>query len=317
MINHPQTQLAAITRYCVERGIALDVREDGWLLVLDDAPRRHLIFGYDLGLNSAVAHRLACDKAATASLLAASGVPAVPHAFFLAPAQGGGSSRAADAMPALLAAHPRGVVIKPNEGTSGRAVTRARTRADALRAIGRIFETGANVAIAPLLDIEDEVRIVQLDDVALIAYRKLRPAVTGDGAASLRELALAAAPAAEHGQLLRRLDAEFDASELNDVVPHGERRLLSWRHNLEFGAKPVLLDHGKLRDTCTALAVDAARTIGIRYASIDVVLVDGLWQVLEINSGVKMEALGRHAPELVERTYFAALDRIFGCRPSR
>jgi hypothetical protein len=34
--------------------------------------------------------------------------------------------------------------------------------------------------------------------------------------------------------------------------------------------------------------------------------------VLEINSGVMMEALGKLYPELVYATYGAALDRIFG-----
>ncbi|MGJ5155000.1 ATP-grasp domain-containing protein [Bradyrhizobium sp. HKCCYLR1023] len=312
MINHPQAQLAAITRYCAERGIALDVREDGWLLVLEDATRRHLIFGYDLGLNSAVAHRLACDKAATSALLRADGIAAVPHAFFLAPALGGQPGRTAEAALALLETHPRGLVVKPNEGTSGRSVVRVTAKDDLLRAVNSIFETGANVAIAPLMDIVDEVRVVQLDDASLIVYRKQRPIVTGDGVQPLLALALAATPATGHAQLLRRLDAEFDASALRAVVPRGAQRLLSWRHNLEFGAQPVLLEPGAQRDLCAALATAAARVIGIRYASVDLVLADGRWQVLEINSGVKMEALGQHAPELVESTYFAALDAIFG-----
>ncbi|MEY9880695.1 hypothetical protein ABIA43_002229 [Bradyrhizobium sp. USDA 328] len=41
------------------------------------------------------------------------------------------------------------------------------------------------------------------------------------------------------------------------------------------------------------------------------VRVDGIWRVLEINSGVMMEALGRLHPGLVQATYDAALDRIF------
>jgi glutathione synthase/RimK-type ligase-like ATP-grasp enzyme len=317
MINAPHIQIAAVTRYCAEHGIRLEVREDGWLLVLEDATRRHLIFGYDLGLNSAVAHRLACDKAATAALLRASGVPAIRHGFLLAPALGGRPDRAAGTIVELLEAHPRGIVVKPNEGTSGRSVTRAATQGEALGAASKIFDTGANVAISPLLDIADEVRVVQLDDAPLIVYRKQRPTVTGDGVRPLRDLALAAAPAEEHARLLRRLDAEFDAAALRAIVPRGEERLLSWRHNLEFGARPVLLGPGPPRGVCTALAREAAQAIGIRYASVDLVLVDERWQVLEINSGVKMEALGQHAPELVESACFAALDTIFGDPPSR
>ncbi|CAL74619.1 Conserved hypothetical protein; putative glutathione synthetase ATP-binding domain-like [Bradyrhizobium sp. ORS 278] len=317
MINHPRHQLAAVTRYCAERGIRLDVRDDGWLLVLEDATRRHLIFGYDFGLNSAVAHRIACDKAATAGLLTAAGVPAVPHAFLLAPALTG--SRDPDWTPILnmLEAHPAGLVVKPNEGTSGRGVTPVTSSADLKDAINRIFDAGASVAIAPLMEIADEVRVILLDDIPLIVYRKQRPAVTGDGVHSLRELAIASEPSELHDQLLRRLRDEFSEPLLDAIVPRGEQRLLSWRHNLELGARPMLLADGRVRETCSALAREAAGAINIRYASVDVVLTDGRWQVLEINSGVKMETLGRHAPELVEAACFAALDKIFGERRPR
>ncbi|WP_257167823.1 RimK family alpha-L-glutamate ligase [Bradyrhizobium sp. SRS-191] len=316
MINHPHHQLAAVTRYCAERGISLDVREDGWLLVLGNATKRHLIFGYDLGLNSAVAHRIACDKAATAALLAASGVPAVPHAFFLGPAMAGSSEPEWTSILELLEAHPSGLVVKPNEGTSGRGVTRVHAATELKNALTVIFDTGASAAIAPLLEIVDEVRVILLDGVPLIVYRKQRPVVTGDGIHSVRELALRAAPIQQQSQLLRRLAAEFDASTLHAIVPHGEQRLLSWRHNLEFGARPVLLRDGELRETCTALAREAARAINIRYTSVDVVMADSQWRVLEINSGVKLEALGEHAPELVEAATFAALDAIFAPRAS-
>ncbi|CCD91084.1 conserved hypothetical protein [Bradyrhizobium sp. ORS 375] len=316
MINHPNRQLAAVARYCAERGISLDVREDGWLLVLRGAAKRHLIFGYDLGLNSAVAHRIACDKAATAALLEAAGVPAVRHAFVLAPALTGVREPHWASILELLEAHPNGLVVKPNEGTSGRAVTRVTTSADLKAALTRILDTGASAAISPLLDIADEVRVILLDEAPLIVYRKQRPVVTGDGVHSVRELAAAFEPVPLRAALLQRLSNECDASALDAIVPPGEQRLLSWRHNLEFGAQPVLLQDGPVRETCTALAREAARIIDIRYASVDVVMVDGQWRVLEVNSGVKMEALGRHAPALVERAYFAALDKIFGGRPS-
>ncbi len=49
----------------------------------------------------------------------------------------------------------------------------------------------------------------------------------------------------------------------------------------------------------------------MRFGSIDVVRVDNCWQVLEINSGVMMEALGKVHPDLVYAAYAAALDKVF------
>lgn len=254
----------AIRRYCVDHGIAVDVRPGGWLIAMRRGDERRFAFGYDIGLNSAIAHRLANDKSATAEALALAGVPCIPHHLFLNPKLGvhvaGSGGR--EAMQALLAQHPQGVVVKPNEGTSGRSVFKVTTEAELGRAIAEVFSMSAGLVISPYVDIEDEVRVVLLDDVPLVLYSKQRGA--------------------------------------------------DWRHNLDSGAKPVLLEDGEVRSACAKLAIDAASAIGIAFASIDVVCVDGAWKVLEINSGVMMEALGRLHPELVQATYDAALDRVFG-----
>lgn len=254
----------AIRRYCADHGIAVDVRPGGWLIAMRRGDVRRFAFGYDIGLNSAIAHRLANDKSATAEALALAGVPCVPHHLFLNPKLGvhvaGSGGR--EAMLALLAQHPQGVVVKPNEGTSGRSVFRVTTEAELDRAIAEVFSMSAGLVISPYVQIEEEVRVVLLDDVPLVVYSKQRGP--------------------------------------------------DWRHNLDAGAKPVLLADGEVRTACVKLAIDAASAIGIAFASIDLVRVDGAWKVLEINSGVMMEALGRLYPELVQATYDAALDRVFG-----
>ncbi|HYZ48007.1 MAG TPA: hypothetical protein VE567_03850, partial [Sphingomonas sp.] len=160
------------------------------------------------------------------------------------------------------------------------------------------------------VEIEDEVRVVLVDDFPVVVYSKERPFVVGDGRQSLLELALAATPAAQRSGVLSGMVADLDRADLDAVVPAGNRRILSWRHNLDSGARPVLLDQGETRAACVRLAVDAAKAIGIRFGSIDVVRVGGAWQILEINAGVKMEALSRSHPELAYAAYEAALDKV-------
>ncbi|WP_407156951.1 RimK family alpha-L-glutamate ligase [Bradyrhizobium sp. STM 3557] len=309
MINGQRLLVEIIKRYCSERGIALDIRADGWLLVLDRGGRRRRVLGYDLGLNSSVAHRIACDKSATAELLALSGIACVPHAFFLGPQPGPRAPLAP--MLRLLDAHPEGLVIKPNEGTSGRLVFRATTREGLARAVDAIFAANMNLAIAPYLSIDEEVRVVLLDGAPQTVYAKQRIAVVGNGRQTFRELALAATPRERHVELIDNLRSETDDSDLDAIVPSGTQRLLNWRHNLEFGAEATLLKDGESRDACVALAIAAADALGIRFASVDLVRAHDRWQVLEINSGVVMEQLGRRHPELVDAIYTAALDRVF------
>jgi glutathione synthase/RimK-type ligase-like ATP-grasp enzyme len=304
MPSNERVFVQGIRNYCARHGIAIDVRADGWLIAMERAKTRRFAFGYDIGLNSAIAHRLANDKSATSEVLALAGVPSIAHHLFLNPKLGEhvAGPRWWEAMLRLLMQNSQGVVVKPNEGAAGRSVVKV-TRSDELeRAVSEIFAMSLGLVIAPYVEIEDEVRVILLDESPMAVYSKERPSVTGDGVQTLRELAGAVPKVKLEG---------LDARELNMVVPKGERRILTWRHNLDAGAKPILVGDGEIRTTCAELAIDAARAIGITFASIDLVRVDGAWKVLEINSGVMMEVLGKVYPELVQTIYDAALDRAF------
>jgi glutathione synthase/RimK-type ligase-like ATP-grasp enzyme len=313
MLNNRRTFLDAVKKYCAEREIAIDVKSDGWLIVMQRDGRQRCAFGYDIGLNSAVAHRIANDKAATAEVLEMSGVACVPHALFLSPEMNEYVSQPEswESMLRLLDANPQGIVVKPNEGTTGESVFMAKSKPALELAVSRIFASHLSLAISPLMDIQDEVRVVLLDGDPVVVYGKNRPSIAGDGQRSLLELALAATPPAQHSTVLPGMIADLDKAELDFILPAGQRRVLNWRHNLDSGAQPTLLNEGKVRDACVEIAIRAAKAIDIRFASIDVVQVENTWQVLEINSGVMMEALSKRHPDLVYAAYNSALDRLF------
>jgi glutathione synthase/RimK-type ligase-like ATP-grasp enzyme len=104
---------------------------------------------------------------------------------------------------------------------------------------------------------------------------------------------------------------DLDSTALEIVPPPGQHHALNWRHNLDSGAEPVLLQQGAVRERCVEIAIRAAKSIELRFGSIDVVQVGDAWRVLEINSGVVMEALGKRHPDLVYAAYAAALDKVF------
>ena len=189
----------AITKYCAGRGIACEVKSQGWLIVMQRGDQRRFALGYDLGLNSAISHRIASDKAATSDLLAMSGIPCVAHTQFSNPllADYAPSSGLHAAMRDLLRQHPHGVVLKPNEGTSGRQVVKVTNEADLERVARDIFASHLSLAISPYVEIAEEVRVVLIDEAPLVVYAKARGA--------------------------------------------------DWRHNLDLGARPVLLPPGAAR----------------------------------------------------------------------
>jgi hypothetical protein len=128
---------------------------------------------------------------------------------------------------------------------------------------------------------------------------------------SILELALATMPAERLSAILPRMAGDLDSATLYTVLLPGQHHALNWRHNLDAGAEPVLLQQGETRERCVELAIKAAKSIDMRFGSIDVVQVDDGWRILEINSGVVMEALGKTHPDLVYAAYAAALDKVF------
>jgi glutathione synthase/RimK-type ligase-like ATP-grasp enzyme len=313
MLNSQRIFLDAVKKYCASHGVQVEIGSAGWLVVMSRGATRHLAFGYDLGLNSSVAHRIANDKAATAEVLQTCGIPCVPHALFFSPQMNEfiAPQRSWEAMIAILRDNPNGIIVKPNEGTSGESVFKVSTEPELEAAVHNVFASSLSLAISPYLEIDNEVRVVLIDQTPLVVYSKNRPAIAGDGKHSLLELALAATPAELRSTVLSAMASDLDRATLDSVPASGERRLLNWRHNLDKGARPALVEPGKTRDACVGIAAQAAKAIGIRFGSIDVIQVNGAWQILEINSGVMMEALGTLYPDLVYAAYSAALDRIF------
>jgi glutathione synthase/RimK-type ligase-like ATP-grasp enzyme len=313
MSNSHRIFVDSIRRYCADRGIALEIKSDGWLLVMRTGAERRFALGYDLGLNSSITHRIANDKSATADVLETCGIPCVAHTPFLNPKLSTYVPRAGswETMLRLLSENSQGIVVKPNEGTGGNSVFRVRNKSQLELAASNVFSTERSLAICPYLDIDEEVRVVLIDYVPVVVYSKKRPSVVGDGERSLLQLALITVPSEKLSAALPDMTGDLDRSIINDIPPAGQRQALNWRHNLGRGAEPVLLNEGKVRRACEDIALASARAISLRFGSVDVIKVDGSWQVLEINSGVMMEALNEHHPHLVDSVYHAALDKTF------
>ena len=314
MLNSQRAFVEIVRKYCSEHGISIEQRSQGWLIVMERGSQRRFAFGYDLGLNSAVSHRIANDKAATTEVLQLSNIPCIPHTLFLSPKLTAyvAPQRSWEGMLRLLRDHPGGIVVKPNEGTSGESVHRVSTEPELELAVHEIFSSSLGLAISPYMEIEEEVRVVLLDDLPIVVYSKQRPSVVGDGKHSVRELLLEGIPPEKYARVLAGVIDNPDKVDLNAIPPLGRRVVVNWRHNLDSGASPLLLEQGEIREACIGIAREAAKAINIRFGSIDVVSVNGVWKILEINSGVMMEALSESHPELVHAAYSAALDKVFG-----
>lgn len=279
-------------------GAQVESLGEGWILRITKGGKPRHIHGYSFDLNPAATHQICCDKAATAEVLHAAGVPRVEHQLVLHPemARYVPHSGTWNALLAAFGNWGQDVVVKENEGTGGRGVVRCKRVIELERAVYGAFGRTMSLAVCPFVEIRHEYRFVMLQGQCVLAYEKVRASVVGDGERSVMEL-ISSQHALEGRALAALLEnlAEDERSSLASVPAANERRLLNWRHNLGQGASARLLDMNQLRsDEAWRIAIEAAKVLGLQFGSVDVIIDDaGRRRVLEVNSGVMMEFLAR------------------------
>jgi glutathione synthase/RimK-type ligase-like ATP-grasp enzyme len=325
--------VAIVREVAQEMGLRVSLLGGGWIIRLarDSAQGskevvRH-IHGYAFDLNPAATHAIACDKAATSEALSQAGLTCVPHELFLHPSMARFVNHAGvfEKLLTTWRSWECDVVLKDNTGTGGRDVMRCRSAVELEEAAMRLFTQTNAIACCPFRAVAHEHRFVILDGMVQLAYEKVRRRVVGDGRRAVLELLAAdletgaTRPGSLRG-LLEEMDAE-QRTQLVDVPRFGEERVLNWRHNLGQGATARLLSPAEsIALPQHAMALCAARVLGLRFGSVDIVTSMNpaanapRHEVLEVNSGVMMEYLVRTQPDgpaLATRIYREAITAMF------
>ena len=107
MLNSQRIFVEVLRKYCAEREIAIDVKSDGWLIVMQRGATRRCAFGYDIGLNSAVARTGGLIATALLGGVLAARGSALVAAFHVAAIVGAAACVAAAASALLVARKTR------------------------------------------------------------------------------------------------------------------------------------------------------------------------------------------------------------------
>ncbi|MEY3230780.1 MAG: hypothetical protein RL689_869 [Planctomycetota bacterium] len=316
--NEDRSFLHVMRRVASEHGVTTEVLGKGWIIRFTKGDTVRHAYGYSLDLNAAATHQLACDKAATSEVLAAAGVRHVPHLLFLHPSMARYAPHAGNWARMLKACDDFGwdAVIKENAGTGGRGVMRVRSMLELEQATYALFSQTTSLALAPHVEADVELRFVMLDGRCELAFAKQRPFVVGDGRRTALELLAAQAGEGGLGRDLRRMIEEYEpdgARQLASVPPAGVKFLLNWRHNLGQGAVATMVEPDA-SPAAHDLALAAAKAVGLRFGSVDVLVAAAGPTVLEINAGVMMEYVSRVMPNgegISERVCRKAFEAMF------
>lgn len=143
----------------------------------------------------------------------------------------------------------------------------------------------------------------------LYIYKKKKPYVVGDGKKTLEELINIKKEKYSNITLINELN-------LNYIPKLGEEIIISWKHNLNGGAEPIVLkEDDEFKEKIAQIALKTGKALNIDFATIDIAVTDQKdILVMEVNSSVCMNKFAEIVPggyEIVKDIYKKAIDKMF------
>ena len=291
-----------INELCEELNIKQTWLSYEWIDKLEKDGKTHFIIGNHLDINSANSYQIAKDKYATYAVLSSNNIPMIEHNMIFSPYSRSHYYKEEFIKRAkeLLRQYNNKIVIKANDSYEGKDVYICESDEQIDNLVNRLFDENKNTLSAcPYIDIKYEYRCIFLDGEVIYIYKKRKPYVTGDGKSTL-------------GDLINKKYADysfeyFDSLNLKSIPSLGEEITISWKHNLNNGAEPIVVsqESDPMYNEVKKLATDAAKAIGISFASVDISQTEDFkHMVMEINGSVCMNKFS----DLVDGGYEIAKD---------
>lgn len=301
-----------IDEICKEKNIEQKMLSFDWIRELKKDNKIHHIIRYQFDLNSANAYHIANDKYATYTVLKENNIPMIEHVMLFSP-----NTRSAyydenyiQKVKQMLIETDNKLIIKANDSCQGRDVYCVNNEKSAKKVIEKMFkENKDSISLCPYVDIDFEYRVVVLDGEVLYLYKKRKPFVVGNGKNTIRELI--------DEKYSKDIEFTFVKTLNFDYIPfENEEIIISWKHNLSGGAEPVVVDENEENiDKIKNIAINAAKAIGIKFATVDIACTTQKeLTVVEINGSVCMNKFAELIPDgynIAKNIYSKAIDKMF------
>ena len=166
--------------------------------------------------------------------------------------------------------------------------------------------------ISPFKSLKNEFRVIVLNDQVELIYCKSKSTIIGDGKTTLIKLLKNKLKNVFEHDIISCIDKKYSP---NYIIPKNEKIIYSWKHNLKYGNNVSIDIDNKIYYKINNLALLAAKSIKIKFASIDIVQDDNdNFIVLEINAGVMMEIFSKQNDKfyaITENIYIKAIKYMF------
>lgn len=301
-----------IKEICKEKNIKVDTMSFEYILRLQKEQKEFYIIGYKFNLNTHSSTAIARDKYATYEILKSKNIPIIEHKIIFSEQLKGGKCTEENlkASKEYFHKNKNKMVLKPNKGKEGINVYFCDKEDKIKSIINKIFKEDNAVVLNPFYNIKNEYRTIYLNGECLITYGKNIPYLIGDGKSNIEDLLM------KEMKLNIKDIREENIKEVNlEYIPEKNEKInIFWKHNLNGGAIPEILEDNKKRKKIQAIVKNAAKAININFASIDVIeTIEGDLYLLEINSVVFMKKFMEKHPEgkkYVKDIYTKAIEEM-------
>lgn len=172
-----ENYLRVVRKVAENMGMDLVERDGGWSVTfVDKRGNEFNMVMFDLGLNNSLVNRTVSDKSRCYDALVNSGVPAVPHYFYMYPNSTFRTMSLLQTMAELngMLNEYGSIVVKANNGGAGRDVYMVRNEMELDIVAVDLFSRKESIAVSPLVDYEIEYRVIVLDGEVKMSFGKRR-----------------------------------------------------------------------------------------------------------------------------------------------
>lgn len=302
-----------IDEICKEKDIKQNLLSYGWIRELKKDEKSHYIMNYQFDLNSEISFKIAGDKFATYEVLKSNNVPTITHKIIFNPKTRSKyfQNKFIDEAKKMLSENNNEIVIKANESCQGKDVYYCSKENEIEDVVKKLFdENNDTLSACPYLDINYEYRAIYLSGKILYIYKKRKAYVIGNGINTVKELI-------NQKEINENIKIDICPNLNFDYIPKNkEEYTVSWKHNLNNGAEPIIIDEkDEFYESVKNIAISAGKALNIKFSTIDIaVTTDKKIFVMEVNASVCMNKFSERVPNgynIAKSIYKKAIDEMF------
>ena len=269
---------------CNELGVKCTILSKDWVFMLEKDNVTRFFIGSKSALNDHALGNVIDDKYALYTVLKEKNIPVCEYNIVYGEDNKSSYAEGCNSLEYVknyFYNNNHDIVLKPNYGTCGRDVYRLNDICELEDVYYKLTNKYYSLSMSPFYHTKNEYRFIFLDGEIRISYKKNNPVVYGDGKHTIREL-------------LINFNKEYFSNILDDsiydrVLNIDEKYEYNWKHNLALGSISSEITDKDLYDKLSSLAIRAAKEIGLRFGSIDIIVTeDDEYFILEMNSGVML-----------------------------